>query len=266
MQRSRAPGEMAAALSSASAVACAPLSLLLRVALHQIAEFQEVLDEIEAEHPHPSAAGPIGDKLVTKLPPVNAQRQVTSNDFYLQEAWPECAGAHVNGDADAELPDQQKPRTIEMRGVDLVTPSGVAIATAVSCEVLIALLRSIRRRHLSTHLRATRYRDSLVGAGDARLGADDLWAECERQDELRARAGGAVAAQQGDTHRAGPSRLDSARAQGHLHRGCSAQDAPLLSSCHSCCTLTRCRGWSYHSIMYDGLCNAATVNGQCRVH
>lgn len=93
-----------------------------------------MLDEIEAEHPHPSAAGPVGDKLVTKLPLINDQRQCTSNDFYLQEAWPECAGAHVNGDADTEL-DHKKPRKIEMRGVDLVTPRGVAIATNVSCEV-----------------------------------------------------------------------------------------------------------------------------------
>lgn len=92
-----------------------------------------MLDEIEAEHPHPSAAGPVGDKLVTKLPPINEQRQCTSNDFYLQEAWPECAGAHVNGDANTE--SDQKPRKIEMRGVDFVTPRGVAVATNVSCEV-----------------------------------------------------------------------------------------------------------------------------------
>jgi hypothetical protein len=37
----------------------------------RIAEFQEVLDEIEAEHPNPSSAGPVGDKLLTSMPSVS---------------------------------------------------------------------------------------------------------------------------------------------------------------------------------------------------
>lgn len=101
----------------------------------RIAEFQEVLDEIEAEHPHPSSAGPVGDQLLTKLPPINADRQCTSTDFYLHEAWPECAGAHVTGDTAGAGDPNGKQRRIEMRGVDLVTPRGVAIATNVSCTV-----------------------------------------------------------------------------------------------------------------------------------
>jgi ABC-type multidrug transport system fused ATPase/permease subunit len=106
----------------------------------QIAEFQEVLDEIEAEHPHPSVAGPVGDRLCTKLPPINAQRQCESKDFYLHEAWPECAGAHVHGDGDDDDDDglgggAAKPQRIELSGVDLVTPRGLAIATDVDCEV-----------------------------------------------------------------------------------------------------------------------------------
>lgn len=39
----------------------------------------------------------------------------------------------MNGDANTE--SDQKPRKIEMRGVDFVTPRGVAVATNVSCEV-----------------------------------------------------------------------------------------------------------------------------------
>ena len=39
----------------------------------------------------------------------------------------------MNGDANTE--SDHKPRKIEMRGVDFVTPRGVAVATNVSCEV-----------------------------------------------------------------------------------------------------------------------------------
>ena len=57
---------------------------------------------------------------------INQDRTCSSTDFYLHKAWPECAGAHVVGDAEGQA---KAPPRIVMSGVDLVTPRGVAIAT-----------------------------------------------------------------------------------------------------------------------------------------
>ena len=96
----------------------------------RVAELQEVLDEIEAD-PQYNHSHPIGDRLLTKMPPIDAQRKCHSTEFYLQEAWPEAGGAHVVGDGT----ERNEGAKIKLDGVDLVTPRGEAVATNVSCEI-----------------------------------------------------------------------------------------------------------------------------------
>jgi energy-coupling factor transporter ATP-binding protein EcfA2 len=92
----------------------------------RVAELQEVLDEIEADVAHS-----IGDQVLTKMPPIDQDRKCHSTDFYLHEAWPEAGGVHITGDGT----ERSVEAKIRLDGVDLVTPRGDAIATAVSCEI-----------------------------------------------------------------------------------------------------------------------------------
>ena len=92
----------------------------------RVAELQEVLDEIEKDAVHS-----VGDEVLTKMPPIDADRKCHSTEMYLQEAWPEAGGAHITGDGS----ERSVEAKIVLNGVDLVTPRGDAIATGVSCEI-----------------------------------------------------------------------------------------------------------------------------------
>ena len=102
----------------------------------RVAELQEVMDELDAALP---AGTTVGDRLLTPMPYVDGRLR---NSY---KPWKQCLVTHpeqIGGQyLPLALPHEQLTQArgvgtaIELRGVDLVTPRGAAIATDVSCTV-----------------------------------------------------------------------------------------------------------------------------------
>eukprot|EP01052_Picozoa_sp_SAG31_P011259 SAG31_NODE_634_length_13365_cov_182.161767_6_plen_241_part_00 len=118
--------------------------------VQRVAEVQEVLDELEEYLPPDQRIGDRHPDLLFPLPKIDTairrahvpgaadwrdailQHERNENGLYLPLAVPDTGGEHLYGTHGCTADEEP---SIILSGVDIVTPRGQAIATAVSCKI-----------------------------------------------------------------------------------------------------------------------------------